>query len=153
MIDLTLDYDARRYWPKVRIGAMDECWPWLGAKKSAGHGYFRRYRPKIKDYQAHRISYTFWVGPISPDLELHHSCENPECVNPTHLVPLTKSEHSKIGNSIQAKNARKTHCKHGHEFTEENIYRNSLGHRVCRECRRRFSRERKARDRAARLVL
>lgn len=32
-------------------------------------------------------------------------------------------------------NARKTHCKHGHEFTEENTIRRSSG-RQCRECLR-----------------
>ena len=30
----------------------------------------------------------------------------------------------------------KTHCKHGHEFTPENTWRNAQGHRWCRECNR-----------------
>jgi hypothetical protein len=30
--------------------------------------------------------------------------------------------------------AGQTHCKHGHEFTEENTYRKSNGTRACREC-------------------
>lgn len=30
--------------------------------------------------------------------------------------------------------AGKTHCKHGHEFTEANTYRKSNGTRACREC-------------------
>lgn len=31
----------------------------------------------------------------------------------------------------------KTHCKHNHEFTEENTYRYPMtGYRQCKECRR-----------------
>jgi len=29
----------------------------------------------------------------------------------------------------------KTHCKHGHEYTPENTYRNCRGHRECRTCK------------------
>lgn len=30
---------------------------------------------------------------------------------------------------------RKTHCKHGHEYTDENTVYDRNGHRSCRECR------------------
>ena len=33
-----------------------------------------------------------------------------------------------------AQHAKKTHCKHGHEFTEANTYRRRDGRRVCRIC-------------------
>ncbi len=29
----------------------------------------------------------------------------------------------------------KTHCEHGHEFTEANVYRHPAGYRVCKLCR------------------
>ena len=37
----------------------------------------------------------------------------------------------------------KTHCKHGHEFTDENSYFNSRGYRECRTCLRGRDRNRK----------
>lgn len=40
-------------------------------------------------------------------------------------------------------NATKTHCKYGHEFTEENTYRDKKGNRTCRKCARRRDRLRK----------
>lgn len=45
--------------------------------------------------------------------------------------------------------AKRTHCKHGHEYTPENIYWMSCGARKCRQCKRQQSREhaRRARER------
>ena len=38
--------------------------------------------------------------------------------------------------------ARQTHCLHGHEFSPENTYRKSNGTRACRECMKRWEKER-----------
>lgn len=46
------------------------------------------------------------------------------------------------------RNARKTHCLRGHEFTDENTYRDSKGSRQCRECTRIRHRDRYARNHA-----
>lgn len=47
--------------------------------------------------------------------------------------------------SQQIANRRpKTHCKHGHEFTEENTYRDPSGERHCRTCKRAAHRRWKA---------
>ena len=35
----------------------------------------------------------------------------------------------------------RSHCIHGHEFTEENTFRPDDGWRRCRECRRAYIRE------------
>lgn len=42
---------------------------------------------------AHRAVYEHEVGPIPDRHELDHLCENPPCVNPAHLDPVTKAEH------------------------------------------------------------
>lgn len=39
-----------------------------------------------------------------------------------------------------AVNANKTHCKHGHEYTEENTYHKKSGGRECRTCQKEYSR-------------
>ena len=54
-----------------------------------------------------------------------------------------------VGMSPAAQNARKTHCKRGHEFTEENtlqrITPSGNQGRGCRECKRLAARRRRER--------
>lgn len=71
-----------RFWDKVDIRDETRCWPWLGASNQEGYG---RFKHRSQLVLAHRFSYEDSIGPI-PDgqLVLHH-CDNPHCVNPSHL--------------------------------------------------------------------
>lgn len=52
-----------------------------------------------KGILAHRYAYEKWFGPIPEKHDLDHRSECPKnCVNPAHLTPRTKSEHSTIEN-------------------------------------------------------
>lgn len=66
-------------------------------------------------------------------MQIDHLCRNHDCVNPEHLEVVTQAENMRRGIGATAINARKTHCKHGHEFTPENIYRRPNG-RECMTC-------------------
>jgi hypothetical protein len=124
-----------RFWPKVDRRGPNECWPWLACVLGTGYGQISAGSREEGMLLAHRVAYTLLVGPIPDGLELDHLCRNRGCVNPAHLEPVTRQENVLRGIGISADNARKTHCKHGHEFTSENteIYR---GTRHCRVCRR-----------------
>lgn len=81
-----------RFWAKVDTSG--ECWVWTAGKCHGGHGQFTvKPHPPVK---AHRWLWESVMGELSPDIELHHKCENPACVRTDHLVPLTKSEHNKL---------------------------------------------------------
>lgn len=118
---------ADRFWALVDVGGAQDCWLWQGSTAS-GYGKFMVNR---KLFGAHQFSYMLahnltelpkTIGNGSR-VEIMHSCDVPVCVNPAHLI---------LGNS--ALNARdktakgrhplaaRTHCKNGHEYTEENIY-------------------------------
>jgi hypothetical protein len=83
---------------------------------------------------AHRVLYRLVNGPIPIGAEIDHLCRNRSCVNPDHLEAVSHRENlMRSPIAPAAINARKTHCKYGHEFTQTNTYVSS-GRRRCRLC-------------------
>jgi hypothetical protein len=80
------------------------------------------------------VSYIAFVGSVGEGLELDHLCRNRSCVNPAHLEAISHKENILRGESFSSINAKRTHCKHGHEFTPENTYRWRGKMRTCRAC-------------------
>ena len=134
------------------------CWLWTAHENGLGYGQFYY---KGKPRGAHRVSYQLYVGEIPEGLVLDHLCRVTNCVNPDHLEPVTQKENLMRGVGIHKciaysktrtmesrnmkgflqasrdwhkKQREKTHCKHGHEFTEENTYRVKNNWRNCRRC-------------------
>lgn len=120
-----------RFWEKV--AKTETCWLWTGTVKSNSYGCFWH---KGKNRHAHRWAYELLVGKIPPKMQIDHLCRNRACVNPKHMEVVTNRENGLRGESPAGKNARKTHCVNGHEFTEENTYSQKPGWRECRICRK-----------------
>jgi hypothetical protein len=146
---------AERFWAKVDFDKLPgSCWGWTAAKNQYGYGTIAW---NGKKQHAMRAAYELLVGPIPDGMELDHLCHtfdwscdgglgclHRECVNPDHLEPVTKRENALRMRRNNA-SARKTHCKRGHPFSEENTVI-SGGTRYCLTCRRRRDRERYQRD-------
>lgn len=110
------------------------CWNWSLSTNQKGYGQVRVNYPKRNMLRAHRVMYELLVGKIPRGLQLDHLCRNHLCVNPKHLEPVTQRENILRGIGSPAENSKKTVCKNGHEFTEENTYKYK-GMRGCIKCR------------------
>lgn len=96
---------------------------WIVDKKNTGYGEIYAYG---QSWQAHRLSYEVFVGPIPEGLQIDHLCRITNCVQPLHLEPVTGEENRK--------RARKVNCKRGHPLSGKNIS-TSNGTRQCLKCR------------------
>jgi hypothetical protein len=94
----------QRFFPNHQTRARDEpdeyvadpqtgCWEW---RLCLDKGYGRK-----KGIGAHRVLYEARKGPIPRGYHLHHKCENPRCVNPDHLEPMTMSDHMKLHHAMR----------------------------------------------------
>jgi hypothetical protein len=76
-----------RFWAKVE--KTEGCWLWKGARSANGYGTVWH---KGKCYAAHRLSWVFAHGAEPTTEVIRHSCDNPSCVRPDHLVPGTQAD-------------------------------------------------------------
>lgn len=66
------------------------CWIWQRTLNKFGYGKLTR---KGRSWAAHRWYYLQANGDL-PRGDLHHTCCKRACVNPAHLAPATRAEHS-----------------------------------------------------------
>ena len=98
----------------------DGCWEWGAGKVLDGYGHFSIAGVAQR---AHRVAYQLYVGEIPEGMCVCHHCDNPGCVNPSHLFLGTTADNMRDrenkGRGIRPMN---TGEKHGHsKLTEAQV--------------------------------
>ena len=116
------------------------CWKYPNLN-SKGYG---RIELKGNNTTTHKLLYEYFVGSITNNLNIHHTCGNKWCCNFEHLKLVSSSEHRKLHmldpKSIQNIRRQRTHCLHGHKYTPENTRITPKGQRCCKICVNRSTR-------------
>ena len=73
-----------RFWSRIaRKDFDDDCWLWTGCLNSSGYGVITR---NGKQLLVHRVSFVMHYRDLKEKEVIRHTCDNPPCVNPAHLI-------------------------------------------------------------------
>lgn len=122
-----------RFFEKVSPEPNSGCHLWTAHCNREGYGTFKLEGKKAR---AHRVAWEIANGPIPDGLHVCHTCDVPECVNPSHLWVGTNTDNMRdCVKKGRHHNSKKTHCPMGHALVGKNLYiYPKSGKRQCSEC-------------------
>lgn len=117
-----------------------DCIVFTGWTDKDGYGHIHEWRGgRRRLIKVHRLVYRETVGELPDHLLVRHSCDNPPCCNPEHLLIGTQADNVNDmveRHRIQRWRKRITHCPQNHPYDEENTALTPQGWRYCKTCKR-----------------
>jgi hypothetical protein len=72
-----------KFWQRVKILGLLDCWEWQGGRDGFGYGKVQDFDGKTE--RTHRFVWKLTYGSIPTGKHILHKCDNPSCCNPNHL--------------------------------------------------------------------
>ena len=134
---LNKPYIRRLIRKSIVVDPDTKCWWWTCARTNKGYGEIQ---VEHRHFMAHRLS--IWAFKDKEEVlksskPVCHNCDNPACVNPSHLRLDTQREN--VLDSIRRGRhgcSGKTCCKYGHPYNEKNtVIKKSTSGGITHKCR------------------
>lgn len=91
-------YISDRFWSRVSVGDVGECWNWTGGdldRRGYGRLTLAISNRVYRRFMSHRLSFWITRGCDPGSMCVCHTCDNPTCCNPFHLFCGTHSDNER----------------------------------------------------------
>lgn len=106
------------FWEKVEKKGPKECWLWKGGRNPQGYGTWS-YRGIT--WRAHKMAYRLTKGNVPKGYQVRHSCDNPPCCNPFHLLRGTRKQNAQDAIRRNRLNPKRGEAHWASIFTESDV--------------------------------